>query len=76
MIPTYIIVCMCTSSCSIDKEKCALSFSIDKIKNKKKRIMHSSLYTTVLETYLIFFWPNIESIFIKKILKPGTIFID
>ena len=33
--PTYIIVCVCVSSCSIDKKIAHCCFYIDKIKNKK-----------------------------------------
>ena len=35
MAPTYVIACVCLSSCSIDKKIAHCCFYIDKIKNKK-----------------------------------------
>ena len=35
MTPTYIINCVCVSSCSIDKQIAYCCFYIDRIKNKK-----------------------------------------
>ena len=57
LIPTYIIVCMCVSSCSIDKKIVHCCFYIDKIKDKKPHHAQQFL-DLLLETYLLSFWPN------------------
>ena len=61
MTPTYIIVCVCVSSNSTDKKIAHCCFYIDKIKDKKMHRAQQFL-DVLLETYLLFFWPNTKII--------------
>ena len=57
MTPTYIIVCVCVSSNSIDKKIAHCCFYIDKIKNKK---LHRTAIFGCTTYY--FFWPYNTSV--------------
>ena len=58
MNPTYIIVCVCISSCSIDKKIAHCCFYIDKIQ-KLKIALHIAIFGYTTGNILIFFfWPH------------------
>ena len=55
MTPTYIIICVCISPCSIDKKIAHCCFSIDKIKNKKTALCIAVVRCSTGNIPIIFF---------------------